>query len=35
MSDNKLIRQHFDITLKAICKFSIKNVPKYNNLGTF
>ena len=35
MSDNKLIRQHFDITLKAICKSLIKNVPKYNNLGTF
>ena len=36
MSDNKLIRQHFDITLKAICKSAlIKNVPKYNNLGTF
>ena len=36
MSDNKLIRQHFDITLKAICNLHLhKNVPKYNNLGTF
>lgn len=36
MSDNKLIRQHFDITLKAIYKDTFtKNVPKYNNLGTF
>ena len=36
MSDKTLIRQHFDITLKAICKPALtKNVPKSNNLGTF
>lgn len=36
MSDKTLIRQHFDITLKAIYKPELtKNVPKSNNLGTF
>ena len=26
MSDNKLIRQHFDITLKAICKSDLEKM---------